>query len=338
MTDFENTARISKDIRALKRVFIKNELYSEFTVVFDTVLSDLLGDIEDKPKRRAKAEGIVVYGNSGSGKTTALEYLIDNHPCIHGKREVKSGTETITKTDICAIKTESPTSLKIVGISILVELGYDPNNEGPDLTYKDAAYIWRLVHKHLRKSEVLFLVIDEAQDFILNQNRLEVAKILSTLKSLLENKTWPVSVILSGMPELDSLVKGDIQLRNRVTTVSCKRLSAEVHGKRVAALISRYAREADLECSADLLTIKFVRRLLHASLGDFGRTVAEIIRAIAEALKDESKNLTSDHFVAGFAKKYDCVSSANPYFAPDYSEINTEGMIDQPEGEMVRGI
>jgi type II secretory pathway predicted ATPase ExeA len=321
MDEFDRAMRVSKETRKLNDIFVENQLHREFSRAFTSILSDLQLDIEIADPKRRKCDGIVLYGSSGSGKSTVIDYVLDHHPHLQPKRVVRRGVERITKTDVCAIKASSPASLKSVGQNILAELGYKSDVDPLNLNNKEAHYIWNLVRQYLKKSGVLVLFIDEAQDFIINQNRTEINKVISTLKSLLQDKEWPVCVVLAGMPELNTLVQRDDQLVNRTKRISCTKLVAETHKADVLSIVSHYASVVDIGLHPDLRKVSFVRRLLHASSGDFGKTVQEIIRGLTVSIENQSKEVTVADFAAGFYEKYKLVDAANPYLVPDYLNI-----------------
>ncbi|MEP0960502.1 MAG: ATP-binding protein [Roseobacter sp.] len=321
MDEFDRAMRVSKETRKLNDIFVENQLHRDFSRAFTSILADLRLDIELADPKRRKCDGIVLYGNSGSGKSTVIDYVLDHHPHLQPKRVVRRGVERITKTDVCAIKASSPASLKSVGQNILAELGYKSDEDPLNLNNKEAHYIWNLVRLYLKKSGVLVLFIDEAQDFIINQNRTEINKVISTLKSLLQDKEWPVCVVLAGMPELNTLVQRDDQLVNRTKRISCTKLVAETHKADVLSIVSHYASVVDIKLHPDLRKVSFVRRLLHASSGDFGKTVQEIIRGLTVSIENQSKEVTVADFAVGFHEKYKLADAANPYLAPDYLNI-----------------
>lgn len=321
MDEFDRAMRVSKETRKLDDIFVENQLHREFSRAFTSILADLRLDIEIADPKRRKCDGIVLYGNSGSGKSRVIEYVLEHHPHLQPKRVVRRGVERIAKTDVCAIKASSPASLKSVGQSILAELGYKSDVDPLNLNNKESQYIWILVRQYLKKSGVLVLFIDEAQDFIINQNRIEINKVISTLKSLLQDKEWPVCVVLAGMPELNTLVQRDDQLVNRTKRISCTKLVAETHKADVLSIVSHYASVIDIKLHPDLRKVSFVRRLLHASSGDFGKTVQEIIRGLTVSIENQSREVTVADFAAGFHEKYKLADAANPYLVPDYLNI-----------------
>ena len=321
MDSFAQQLVVSSEVRKLNDIFVENRLYRVFSKAFNAILADLLLDIEKNPPKRTKSEGIVLYGDSGSGKSTTVEYVLDNHTSLRPKRVVRRGVERITKVDVCAIKTPSPATLKSVGQNILEELGYDSAEDPMNLSRKEAHYIWGLVRRYLKKSGVRVLFIDEAQDFIINSNRLEIEKVISTLKSLLQDKEWPVCVVLAGMPELDKLVRRDNQLVNRTVRISCKKLITETDKGEVVSILAHYASAVGLGIHENLRKAGFVRRLLHASGGDYGKTIQELIRALKAAIERRADVAELADFADGYRAKHDVVDAANPYLVPDYLNI-----------------
>src|SRR5699024_5479468 len=108
--------------------------------------------------------------------------------------------------DVASFLVPSPATLKGVGISCLNGLGY------PLMRDRTAGIIWELVQSHLRELQIMFLHLDEAQDLMGSQSEREMLAVVNTLKSVMQNRYWPVSIVLSGLPTLKTLLNLDPQL------------------------------------------------------------------------------------------------------------------------------
>jgi len=325
MADYEAQVRVAKALRELDDIFVENDIFHRVSQEFGLKLATLLLDIEEGRARRGKASGLVVLGPSGSGKTTAVERCIFSHPMLRPPSTQRRGVERVRQMDVCALKTPSPATLKSLGHEILVKLGYVDKSDALSLRGKPAHEIWHQVRNLLQKCRVKVLFIDEMQDLASTGARGATQEVINTLKSLLQDPDWPVCVVLAGTPELRHLVDQDLQLKNRVTTLSCRPLTTEVDKGTVVAILSRYAEEVGLEVHPDLRKISFIRRLLHASAGHFGKTVQEISGAQSEALQRGVDEVKIEHFAAAFRNKYDRLDAANPYLAEDFRQIRKLG-------------
>lgn len=82
----------------------------------------------------------------------------------------------------------SPATPKGVGLSMLEALGYPLRRD------RSAHIIWQLVKAQFAERQVLFLHLDEAQDFSRHNNRNDQHAVVSTLKSLMQSPQWPVGL------------------------------------------------------------------------------------------------------------------------------------------------
>src|SRR3546814_2895662 len=97
---------------------------------------------------------------------------------------------------------------------------------------------------------------------------------------------WPVWLILSGLPSLAQFVEGDSQLRRRCRFVRFAKLTDPANVPSVQRLVGSFAGLAELDAEA-VLTEELAKRLIHASLGQFGTSVELVQDAIEECLIEE---------------------------------------------------
>lgn len=135
----------------------------------------------------AEARGLALIGASGSGKTVALTRGVARMSDKLDLRPYEGVSFTVP----------SPASLKMVGHEALVALGY------PMQTNRTAAQIWQRVREQLADNRTLIPILDEAQDLMRTHSVHARRVVVNTLKSLMQSRDWPVSLILAGVPHLN---------------------------------------------------------------------------------------------------------------------------------------
>lgn len=138
----------------------------------------------------------------------------------------------------------------------------------------------------------------------------------------MQHPRWPVSVILSGMPQLRDLLNMDPQLARRFTPVHFVPLAPETDLAAVSKLVGSYAGSVDLSLKVDLQDRQFTCRLIHAAAGQFGILIELVVGAIEIAMTAGRDCLLVDDFGEAFARRSGCVPDSNPFFAEDYTAIN----------------
>ena len=221
MTDIR--IETSRKIIHLKRVFAHSSIYQDiqerFVRLFEQRKAQLLAGVSQE------ARGIALIGASGSGKTTTIARMLSQTNGLK-VNELDTG-----ETDIVSLQVPSPATLKFVGITALEALGYPLKRD------KTAMVVWGQVREHLRLRKTLFMHLDEAQDLLRNQTTKELDSVVRTLKSLMQTKDWPVSIILSGMPELKELLNHDEQLARRFYPFEFQRLHPIADSARMLEMI-----------------------------------------------------------------------------------------------------
>lgn len=307
-----NAGQLSPELEILlvrlRNRFVPRHCYNDFAATMSNFEARRRAEIAEG--LNPEARGIVVIGNSGSGKSKGVEHFLAKHETL------SLLSEDCETADAASFAVPSPASLKKVGYSCLAGLGYPLSRD------RSAGIIWGLVQEHLNELGVMFLHLDEAQDLYSSQSEREMFAVVNTLKSMLQNKRWPVSIILSGLPDLLTLLNLDPQLGRRFIPISFSQLDVIEDGRNVRSLIGQYSRVANLELESELQCDDFIARLIHSAANEFGILVELIIGAIEFCFRRDEPSLGKPHFVAEFRRRSGCVNDLNPFVRGDYSAID----------------
>lgn len=309
--DHEGQINIHEKLAQLRKQFFKTDRHQRLETEFDRLL------LQRRAGGNHEARGIVLIGDSGSGKTTSLRRLFVKHPNL-----VLDNPENV-RADVISLSVPSPATPKFVGMACLTALGYPLRRD------RTASIIWELAAHHLKERQTLFLHLDEAQDFTTNRASNDQQSLINTIKSLMQNPEWPVGVILSGMPQLLELVNRDPQLARRMIPINMYPLKAKFDSEMVFGALAQYSHQVQIELSEELKSKLFIRRLIHSSADEFGIAVELIIGAIEVAILHESPTLNVDHFSSAFERRTSCIDALNPFIAEDYLGIRARQLLGQ---------
>jgi type II secretory pathway predicted ATPase ExeA len=259
---------------------------------------------------KEEAECIAVVGAPGSGKTTAVDRLFEK---CSGLAMPQAGSEIA---EVICMRIPSPATLKHVGTALLHALGYPLTRDRP------TAFIWDQVRHLLRQRQTLFVHLDEAQDLHATKGATVRIDVVNTLKSLMNDKDWPVGLVLSGTPELVEMINSDHQFARRAHVVSLGAISWEADHENLRLVLERYTKKAGLSFAPDLDLPDFERRLIHAGANEFGLTLKMFVMGIEEALLDGCPELRRAHFAEVYYRKAGCIPAFNPFVAEDYWTID----------------
>lgn len=303
----------------LRAKFIRHRAYRELREQFDLQLCRRRAALE--AGMAFEAEAIALTGAPGSGKTTAVDHAISmRNDLILPKHNMET-------CEVVQIQVPSPATLKTVGGTLSDALGYELMRE------KSAALIWQHARKLLKERRTLFVHLDEAQDIYLSKGDRARNEVVNTLKSIMNNKDWPVGLILSGTPDLLHMINADRQLQRRVRVVQLSAVSFVTHGGDVSELLRGFAQESELPVVSSLGEDEFLQRLIHSAANEFGQIIDMILCGIEECLLAKEGQLEIGHFAEAFRKKTACHPAFNPFLAQDYLRIDVTRVRDQGGGE-----
>lgn len=319
----DRAPEVARVVTDLKARFFPTPTYHEFRREFDLLLAERHANLA--AGRQKEVHGLLVVAPSGAGKTTLVRNALNEH--ASGLRILSEGEE---QADVVSMAVPSPATPKGVGLCMLDALGYPLRRD------RSADIIWQLVKTQFAERQVLFLHLDEAQDFARHNNRSDQHAVISTLKSLMQSPKWPVGLILSGMPELLDLVNMDPQLARRLRPVEHRPLKISVDGGMIVAAIRQYAAAARIAADGALCKPGFVKRLVHAADYCFGILAEMICEAIGEALAAGEDILSLKSFVACFARRSGCPVGLNPFITEDYLAIDVRKLLEPEHGPETR--
>jgi len=284
-------------------------------------LSDAICNLEDRRRveisegLHPEARGLAVIGNSGSGKSTGLGHFFRKSGTLS---LLADGNDTA---DVASFLVPSPATLKGVGISCLSGLGY------PLMRDRTAGIIWQLVQGHLRELKVMFLHLDEAQDLMGSQSKPEMVAVVNTLKGVMQNPHWPVSIVLSGLPELLTLLNLDTQLGRRFAPIYFSPLNDVDDGRNVRSLVCQYCAAIAVDPDPELQSDDFISRLIHAAANEFGILIEIVIGAIEICIRRNETILAKQHFVAEFLRRTGCANDLNPFVRTNFTAIDPKVLL-----------
>lgn len=300
------TPELAAQLHSLRTMVVRTAAIESFEAQFGRLVARRRAEI--KAGNSVEARGIAVIGNAGCGKTFSVQHVISR---FQAKGLLKDN-------EVCSFIIPSPATLKLVGWKLLDALGYSV--QSPRIT---SGVLWQRVRDHLERNEALFLIIDEAHDLLGRASAKERHDVINTLKSLMQQRGWPISLILIGVstfnnePGLGDLLRHDPQLARRLSVIEYEPLNTVAHEDIIADLLSNYAKRADVTIAKGGLSGDLVKRLLHASGYQFGVCIMLIVDAIEIACWQKSQLSVADFGVA-FSNWSGVDEASNPFYAHQY--------------------
>ncbi len=302
-TSAKRTARVAVSLR---KHFVAHPGYDTTLRLFRALMDKRHAELD--LGLSSEGRGIAVIGESGSGKTTAVQRIL---------RRMDLSDAKPGELRWISIRVPTPATQKDLARAILQALSF------PILRDTTASRMWEMAHHHLQLRKCWLIHLDEGQELGGRGSETEKAAVINALKGLMQIPDWPVNLIVSGTLELNELLMQDPQLSRRFFVVrflpvteldSCN----DVHG-----LLAGYAGLAELPLASNLSDAEFVPRLIHAGREQFGIVVELIIGAITRALAEGEQAAGVKDFARFYAERSGDVSARNPFLVPDFRSIPT---------------
>ena len=158
-----------------------------------------IAHIHRRYQERQLAEGLMIYGQSGAGKTTLIEFYLQQ---FRPRRVL--GMMVIP---VLYVITPVAPTIKMLAEAFLIAMGCPASSKGTT-----AEKLERII-SFLETCHVQLIVIDEFQHFFEGRRSANARQVSDWLKNLLSRSGRPV--ILVGLPKSISVLNENAQLRRR---------------------------------------------------------------------------------------------------------------------------
>ncbi|MEA1653028.1 ATP-binding protein [Nitrospirillum sp. BR 11164] len=300
--------RISEEYIHTRR---DDALLAELQGLVDTTLVSIEGG---HPEGRMLA----VVGQPGAGKTWSIERALARLPGL-----ADSGT-------LLAVTAPSPSTLKQLGRATLRGLGYPLAKEMPE------HILWEKVRQHLALTGTRFIWIDEMHHAMGRGGDSELTRLCDVLKSVMQQRDWPVSLILSGLPTVSAFVGRDRQVERRSRTLRFDPLSFPKHAEMLRTLLTDIIRVHAGVGMDGLQTDEFLHRLCRAGEGEFGTIIALVRQAIMAAFDraGPGSSVGIEDFAREFMRQRGCSPEQNIFLAAEWDLIDPRDNRQSPIAEI----
>lgn len=333
---------INKVLRGVRRMFLVSPTYDRLATTFDRLLGvvgvvpgpiiempsrnvgdrnvegDQLADDDDDADEEAdKPEGriLVLTGDTGAGKSRSLNRLF---------RQRRQTVEEV----LVSIVAPSPCTLMQLGRKLLPELGYPIQRD------RKEHLIWEDVRRRIDARGVRIVHIDEMQHVTQTANSDQKARILNTIKSLIQDRDRPMLLVLSGTCQLADFLRTDGQVYRRCRFVELNRLTIPGDVNLIADTLEDLIDDISLKFEHTVVE-DLAARLIHASNYALGIVMEIACDAIEEALLDGGGRLLPSHFAEVYRSRSGCPNSMNPFLSAEWQEKDPQQVLDRPRTDIV---
>jgi len=236
----------------------------------------------------AKLAGIVVMGNSGSGKTHLIRSM-ETHPAFQRFREEGGDYDMLPYISIDAPPKCAPNYLLA---EIVKACGFPVSKPGNLAEMRDLAMKWFALRG------VMFLHIDEFQHAMRSNTETQIKEIQDAMKALVQiSADWPIQLILSGTPVISSFRTTNPELSGHTLPFDLESLDPQDDGPVIEKIVHGIiTKHAGLSVSG-LQDRDFVSRLAKAANHQFGNVIQTVRLACEEVILAGRDEVGIDDFV-----------------------------------------
>lgn len=250
---------------------------------------------------------LTILGESGAGKSTVVKKALKALTTLH---DYDDGYGNLMR-PILYLTAPSSGTMTDLAAEILERLGYENSVMGR------GASVYHKVQRSLRNYDTRLVVIDEFQHVLEAPKIKGPAYVTNTLKNMLQDSSWPVHLVLVGLPEIDTLIERDPaeQMERRTDPFVIKDPNFPEDAPYFEWIVSELVENrAGLRISRDHPN-EFIERLMHGARGRFGLIMHLITWAIEDALESGSDEVATANWIEAYARLAKCKKDDDNVFA-----------------------
>jgi hypothetical protein len=256
-----------------------------------------------------EARGLLVIGESRQGKSCEIKRLL---------RKFNDGSVLMPDgrpATIIHCLLSGKLTWKDLGVKVLDKLGYALKGR------RTQTNIWDMVIKYAKLQGVVGIYFDECQHVFSDRGEIINQQLLDCFKTLLKDTSWPLMLILSGIPTLAAHIAKEEQLARllRIVRFEDIDLSRQSDKDEMLQLTYSYAERAALDFTS-LATEDFLERLAFACCNRWGLVIEMLIEAFTRARYLEETICTIDHFSHVYAETHSTPVGYSPFTMPNYRD------------------
>ncbi len=307
-TDAERS--IGDRMLAVERTYVATPRDKLITEAVDRVIRLAINSERQRYQPGAQnlgARGIIVTGESGSGKTTAVDRALESHPAFPGYG-TRKGCALIVKVSV-----RGPLTLANFVLDLLRAAGY------PVKSFRrsdSAKSLLPLLREHIRRTGIRFILVDDVHVLLQAKNIHELENLRNLFLSLLNDIEHPVIVMFAGtLGTFAGLDDPDGQLARRCEVIKFQRLE-DADQKMIRRTLETLAERGGVSLATEDCNL-IVPRLMAACRYRLGRVCEFGVFAIEEAMRTGNA-LTLETFATVFTRGTAAPASRNPFVADDW--------------------
>lgn len=263
---------------------------------------------------RIELRGLAILGNSGAGKSRALRYFFAGHAAFPGYGDLRSDCQAIS------VEVRAPTTHLGLGHRIMAATGFPVRGK------VTAHQVWEMVYERLRLKRIFVIHLNELHNFFLTCKDADRKDLLNSIKSFMTNPTWPVIVVVSGLPMLKEVLEGHDEDRRRFSFIPFRPLRVPASNPVLKQIAEKLADIAGLILPPDFEE-DIVPRLAWAADHEWGTCIKIMHNAVRFALNVNEKTglartvLERDRFAEAWGFMTGSGREANPFVIRNWRDV-----------------
>lgn len=303
-----DSRKVVDRLAAVKSKYVE----SKRDIILEKLLNKFVGFLlAERNKRRDDGRILFITGESGAGKSSAVQRMLSRHPALQPMARSYGVINPVVSISLSGHVTQ-----RLLGEQIMAAArGYKTTKR------MERGEVWDNLPAELRLRKVLIIHIDEPQQLLedTNFNREDLAK---ALKGVMNSPEWPVSFILSGLPNTDTIATMDEQFERRGKFIRLPDIRMPKSRPVVEKIIRELAEAGSIRCDG-VVSNDIPERVAHAANYRYGRITQVVVAALHVALDENADELTYKHFATAYiehshAKENDTM---NPFLVADWRRL-----------------